>query len=632
MANIYFDFDKFFSWTVPQQIDYLYHWVQNLDQITIDTTMWTEMLEALRKELLEYEAQQANVDKAQDETTAAHYKEMQDAITSLASDIAKKQNILSPGENIQITGDVISATDTTYTAGDNVQISGENVISVPTSSTITPAGTEPVNSLAVNFHISKILADLRTEDIDPMKEQIAELETSKQDMLTAGNNITIDGNVISAADTKYTAGSNIQISDDNVISAEIPEPEYDDTVTPDSENAPTSKAVADYVDGLVGGLSDSMDNVKADLTAAQGDINSLSADKQDKLTAGDNIQISEDNVISATDTKYTAGRNIQISDDNVISATGGGEIPAYDDTVTPESTNAPTSKAVTEYVEGQLGPEREQIATLTQDISDTAADVSALEADKQDKLTAGENIQISEDNVISSTDTKYTAGSNIQISDDNVISADGGEYSAGNGIMITGYEISVNSGNGLLFDNNGKLRVNAVDPLTNFPTNGVSGVVDFQSFYTTFKKRDISCFESAMLENVDRSHSVNLTLPTVQANPPLNVGIVNCMDMRYPFNAPMDQTDGMILYVRIRDAISGYTVLPLGAVVWSNESGGVVARGPASQDSTIINYSQTSNGFQVIYHMRPVSGYSGDLGAVVVSFYYTLVPIKTLTS
>lgn len=36
---------------------------------------------------------------------------------------------------------------------------------------------------------------------------------------TAGANITIENNVISATDTKYTAGSNISISDENVISA-----------------------------------------------------------------------------------------------------------------------------------------------------------------------------------------------------------------------------------------------------------------------------------------------------------------------------------------------------------------------------------------------------------------------------
>lgn len=41
-------------------------------------------------------------------------------------------------------------------------------------------------------------------------------------------------------------------------------------------------------------------------------------------TAGENIQISEENVISATDTTYTAGSGIEISEQNVISNTAQG--------------------------------------------------------------------------------------------------------------------------------------------------------------------------------------------------------------------------------------------------------------------------------------------------------------------
>lgn len=44
-----------------------------------------------------------------------------------------------------------------------------------------------------------------------------------------------------------------------------------------------------------------------------------------EYTAGDNIQISENNVISATDTTYTAGSGITI-ENNVISAVGGGGV------------------------------------------------------------------------------------------------------------------------------------------------------------------------------------------------------------------------------------------------------------------------------------------------------------------
>lgn len=62
------------------------------------------------------------------------------------------------------------------------------------------------------------------------------------------------------------------------------------------------------------------------------------------------------------------------------------------------------------------------------DLGDLQTRVSDLETGKQDKLTAGANIQISSD-VISATDTTYTAGANIQISAINEISATDTTYS-----------------------------------------------------------------------------------------------------------------------------------------------------------------------------------------------------------
>ena len=53
---------------------------------------------------------------------------------------------------------------------------------------------------------------------------------------------------------------------------------------------------------------------------AHQDIRDELATKQDKLTAGKNIEISNDNVISAVPAKYTAGENIDITDEDVINA------------------------------------------------------------------------------------------------------------------------------------------------------------------------------------------------------------------------------------------------------------------------------------------------------------------------
>ena len=77
----------------------------------------------------------------------------------------------------------------------------------------------------------------------------------------AGNNIQINGNVISATDTKYTAGEGVSISSNNVISAE-----------------------------------------------------------GRQYYAGDNISIDENNYISAIDTTYVAGTHMQIVE-NIINCT-----------------------------------------------------------------------------------------------------------------------------------------------------------------------------------------------------------------------------------------------------------------------------------------------------------------------
>lgn len=90
------------------------------------------------------------------------------------------------------------------------------------------------------------------DKIQLINESITSIEENKQDKLTAGDNITINNNVISATDTKYNA-SDFDVKD------------------------------------------------LADSTNLREKWNG----KQDKLTAGDNVSII-DNVISAVDTKYQA--------------------------------------------------------------------------------------------------------------------------------------------------------------------------------------------------------------------------------------------------------------------------------------------------------------------------------------
>ena len=83
-----------------------------------------------------------------------------------------KQNTLTAGSNVQIVNDTISATDTTYTAGTGLALNGTQ-FSVDTATVATQ---------------SDLTAGLAT----------------KQDTLTAGSNVQINNNVISATDTTYS--------------------------------------------------------------------------------------------------------------------------------------------------------------------------------------------------------------------------------------------------------------------------------------------------------------------------------------------------------------------------------------------------------------------------------------------
>ena len=147
-------------------------------------------------------------------------------------------------------------------------------------------------------------------------------------------------------------------------------------------------------------------------TKAEADAKFATKDMIKDYTAGENISISEDGVISATDTTYEAGANITI-EDGVISATDTDTTYEAGANITIE--NGVISATDTTYTAGD-------------NITIENGVISATDTDTT--YTAGENIKI-ENNVISATGTTYEAGENITI-EDGVISATGTTYDLGN--------------------------------------------------------------------------------------------------------------------------------------------------------------------------------------------------------
>ena len=183
-----------------------------------------------------------------------------------------------------------------------------------------------------------------------------------QEKLTAGDNITIIDNVISASGGGgggYSAGTYISILN-NVIDVKSSlistiNGKADSSALNGKQDKLTAGSYIDISNNVIGVAPSLITTING--KADSSDLNG----KQDKLTAGSNINISEQNVISASSgTTYTAGTYIDITSDVID-------------------------------VKSSL------ISTIN-----GKADSSALNG-KQDKLTAGTGITIDANNVISAS-------------------------------------------------------------------------------------------------------------------------------------------------------------------------------------------------------------------------------------
>lgn len=146
----------------------------------------------------------------------------------------------------------------------------------------------------------------------------------------------------------YTAGSGIEITDDNIISCTV------------------EGGGVKYTAG-------------ANITIS--DTNEISA-TDTKYTAGSNITISKTNEISSTDTKYTAGAGISISNDNVISCSiSQGESIRYDAgtglVLKGTTFSIDTEMIATQtYVDTQVGPVQDVLDELNASLSAICSEVS----------------------------------------------------------------------------------------------------------------------------------------------------------------------------------------------------------------------------------------------------------------
>ena len=234
----------------------------------------------------------------------------------------------------------------------------EREIELEQENIIIQSGGGAVNS--VNGYTGDVI--LTTSDLENTSDYqndtqvqgaIAAAIAGKQDTLTAGDNITITNNVISATDTTYTAGSGIIISNTDEISA-------DTTVLATQQNVADEATARENADINLQGQIDAI-SAASDVTDIVGTYADLQNYDTQHLKDNDIIKVLQDESQNDETTYYRW------------------------------STTTQTFTLI-----GEEGPYYTKSATDT------------LLAGKQDKLTAGANITIDAQNEISATDTTYS--------------------------------------------------------------------------------------------------------------------------------------------------------------------------------------------------------------------------------
>ena len=349
--------------------------------------------------------------------------------SKINSELGTKQGTLTAGANISINaGGVISAVDTTYTAGSNISIvngeisatdttysdatqsvaglmsatdktklDGLNNYVLPTASANDLGGIKVGSGLSIDAN-GVLSAQGGASEIDDSITALNKTWSSnkinyelgsKQGTLTAGANIAIDVNgVISATDTTYSdatqSAAGLMSSTDKTKLDGI-----------------ASGAQVNVIESIsVNGNSASISSKAATVTipnATQSAAGLMSSTDKTKLDGLSNYSLPTASASTLGGIKV--GANLSIDANGVLSAQGGTSGAQIDDTQASTTTVYSSSKCVSTFAA------KEDLEDVELVISEAIND---LEANKQNILTAGANIQISASGVISATDTTYS--------------------------------------------------------------------------------------------------------------------------------------------------------------------------------------------------------------------------------
>ena len=210
--------------------------------------------------------------------------------------------------------------------------------------------------------------------------QMAQDIAGKQDQLTAGANITIQNNVISAS-----GGETIDI---------------DTTVTPNSQHAVTSEGIYTAIQTAKTAVetqhTTDINRIDGELAgkASTASVTTLRGDMEDEI---ERVEGDYKDADTALDTRLTAVEAAQ--------TTTEGNVTTLQQNVTTLQQTQTSQGTAIQGIRGRLDTAESNITQLQTNTSTLSGDVSSLQqtvSGKQDQLTAGTNITI-QNNVISAS-------------------------------------------------------------------------------------------------------------------------------------------------------------------------------------------------------------------------------------
>ena len=211
--------------------------------------------------------------------------------------------------------------------------------------------------------------------------QMAQDIAGKQDQLTAGANITIQNNVISASG----GGGTIDI---------------DTTVTPNSQHAVTSEGIYNAIQTAKTAVetqhTTDINRIDGELAgkASTASVTTLRGDMEDEI---ERVEGDYQDADTALDTRLTAVETAQ--------TTTEGNVTTLQQNVTTLQQTQTSQGTAIQGIRGRLDTAESNITQLQTNTSTLSGDVSSLQqtvSGKQDQLTAGTNITI-QNNVISAS-------------------------------------------------------------------------------------------------------------------------------------------------------------------------------------------------------------------------------------